>query len=82
MDEHGKVIGHIRRCRVHGEHGILYSCSEYDEDTIKAIGAASDKYRANLRSRKWCNEQMTKTGMDHRAIEIFRAMAGVDDWTE
>lgn len=82
MDDHGKIVGHVRKCRVHGEHGPLYSCEFYSDETLAEIKQESDAYKNNLRSRKWCNEQKLKVDIDDVGIEIFRAMAGVDDWIE
>jgi len=34
-----------RHCHKHGEHGFLYSCSEYPEDLRKEIEDLGEKFR-------------------------------------
>ena len=82
MDDHGKVVGNARKCRIHGEHGQLYPCPEYDKQTLNEIAISDEKYKANLRSKSWCEKQIKTGSVDAYGIAIFRGMAGVDDWTE
>lgn len=80
---HGKIEGYVRKCRVHGEHGPLYLCPEYDEATKAEINLSEIKYLENLRSKSWCEKQI-RTGTPREGILMFRMFAGLDpdDWTD
>lgn len=46
MTNHGQVIDeeHIRKCNIHGEHGILYICESYPEDLKKELKKLGDEF--------------------------------------
>lgn len=77
MSDHGKVVGHIRRCDAHGEHGPLYPCPEYDRETLANIAGGTARYMSNLRDPAW-RERQIANGMPPVVMAAFMAMAGVE----
>ena len=65
-------------------HGLLFICDKYPDWLVEKLELSGEKYVANLRSREWCNKQMTERNISIEAIATFRAIAGIasDDWTK
>lgn len=81
---HGKEDGNNGRlCKVHGAHGILYDCPEYNNETREKIRQRQGVLSGNLRSRAWRDKQM-ENGVPREAIDIFRAFAGIEpgEWDD
>ncbi len=77
--KHGQLIesGHARWCATHNqEHGVLYPCGSYDEETLREIEKHTVGYCKNLSDPDWCKKQIEK-GIPEEGIAIFKALAGV-----
>ena len=80
----GETKDDVRWCETCNQfHGILYVCGSYPDELKAKLHEQSEKYVNNLRSRSWCERQKRERGIDDMGIEIFRAMAGIEegDWT-
>lgn len=77
--EHGRSNGvGGRHCDVHGEHGSLYPCEEYDAATLEEIAEQDRRYRAAVNDPGWIKRQLYK-GIRPEAIAIFQMFAGAPD---
>jgi hypothetical protein len=66
-----------RKCNCNFEHGPLYICPTYSEETKRHIAGLKASWVSSLSDPTWAKKQLDK-GIDPMVIGIFRAFSDIE----